>query len=148
MHHQNVTMSGKLQNRINSDICVSTFSGGLRFHVSSVHMCLCVCELFCTLADLLPLLSVIFHLFLTFPPPSPCQPTLALEWGRSRGSEWTNLLRTWGKHRQMLVVTKVYVTHTSIKSSDTDLSIFIHPLMHKCICTNTSSHIYAHSGAN
>lgn len=72
-------MSGKLQNRINSDIYMSTFFGGLRFHVSSVHMCLCVRELFCTLADLLPLLSVIFHLFLTFPPPSPCQPTLALE---------------------------------------------------------------------
>lgn len=58
----------KTSKRINSDIGVSPFSGGLRFHVSGVHMCLFVCELFCTLADLLPLLSVIFHLFLTFPP--------------------------------------------------------------------------------
>lgn len=31
------------------------------------RLCVCVCALaFCTLADLLPLLSVILHLFLTF----------------------------------------------------------------------------------
>lgn len=142
-------MFGNPLNRINDDTCMSILLVASGFSVTLCLMCSCLCEcvfvhqLFCTLADLLPLLSVILHLFLTFSPslfPYLILSELSgLEWERLEDTEWRNLLRT----REVLMVTKnVRDTHLHTVNWHKLAHIF-HPLMFKR--TSTQTHTYTHT---